>query len=67
MGVYVELSRKGKPIGQIKISDSGFIFMQDYSRPDLHWQDYNYFNQKCCPIWDKAEALKGGAECEKQD
>lgn len=55
MSIIAELSYKDKPVGQIKISDSGFVFMTDYSRPDLGQQDYMYFRNTGCPVWDKVE------------
>jgi len=63
MSVFVELSYKSKPVGQIAVSDSGFVFMTDYSRPYLGQQSYRYFDNTNCPIWDKAE-VKQEAENE---
>ncbi len=60
MSVLVELSHKDKPIGQIKVSDSGFVFMTDYSRKDLGQQNYSYFDRGSCPLWDKAVCSKDG-------
>ncbi len=58
MSVLVELSYRNKPMGKIIVSDSGFVFMIDYARPDLGQQDYGYFINTTIPSWDKAQISK---------
>lgn len=54
MSVVVILSYKNRPVGKIRVSDCGFVFMQDYSRPDLGEQNYSFFDRGLCSAWDTA-------------